>query len=152
MCNERQAYFGFMVKMTKFEMNHRRGRLDRDKGNTHTFVSKEYHNLMTYRDAIGLKMTNSTTVPVCYGGVFAIKEEQILHQTETSWQNLENALTREDNLVEGHFTERMWAAILSGLDNEYARQVDKVVVPNINETSGCIGRAGMILISKDVEL
>ena len=135
-----------------FEMRHRHVRLDRDNGEADTFVSDKYPNLSSWKKAMGLVTTSSETVPVCYGGVFAVKKEQFLQQTVRSWRNLEKSLTREDNLVEGHYAERMWAAILSNNDEKYAKFVDKVVLKYVSDSSRCIGRPGMLLIPKGTDI
>ena len=51
--------------------------------------------------------------PVCYGGSFAVRRESIVGVQRETWHKLSTALSREDNLEEGHFMERAWAAILS---------------------------------------
>lgn len=38
---------------------------------------------------------------------------QISKQNNTVWELLERSLSREDNIEEGHFAERTWAALLS---------------------------------------
>merc|ERR1712232_1481808 len=50
--------------------------------------------------------------PVCFGGLFAASVSQI-EKGKSIWGNLENKLTRGDNIEESHFTERLWAALLS---------------------------------------
>jgi hypothetical protein len=136
------------TELEAFEMRHRHVRLDRDDGKVDTFVSDVYPNMKSWKDSMGLVTIESKTSPVCYGGVFAVKKERVLDQSKDSWDNVEKSLTREDNLVEGHYAERMWASILSGKDAEYAKTIDDFIVPHINQTSRCIGRPGMILVPK----
>lgn len=50
--------------------------------------------------------------PVCYGGNFATKASQIYSNREI-WERIETSLARGDNIEEGHFAERTWAALLS---------------------------------------
>jgi hypothetical protein len=51
---------------------------------------------------------------VCYGGTFAVTQYQIRHQTSpVTFAALEQRLSRGDNIEEGHFTERYWAALLA---------------------------------------
>jgi hypothetical protein len=138
------------TELEAFEMRHRHIRLDRDYGNVDKFVSDVYPNLKTWKDSMGLVTVDSKTTPVCYGGVFAVKKERLLDQSNDSWNNMEKSLTREDNLVEGHYAERMWASILGGKNIEYAQTIDDFVVPLINQTSRCIGRPGMILVPKAI--
>jgi len=50
--------------------------------------------------------------PVCYGGSFASKAKNILKVKEPATKLLQ-LLSRGDNIIEGHYTERIWAGILS---------------------------------------
>ena len=136
------------TEVDSFEMRHRHVRLGRDDGSVDTFVSEEYPTLKTWKDSMGLVTANSQTIPVCYGGMFAVKQERVLDQSEESWKRVKESLEREDNLVEGHYAERLWASILYGNDKKYAEAVDNFVLPHINQTSRCIGRPGMILVPK----
>ena len=45
---------------------------------------------------------------------------------------MEASLSRANNIIEGHYAERMWASILSDVDNESAKAVDKVLLPQIS--------------------
>ena len=49
---------------------------------------------------------------VCYGGSFASKVSHILKIRESAFALLKH-LSRGDNIIEGHFAERSWAAILT---------------------------------------
>jgi hypothetical protein len=49
--------------------------------------------------------------PVCYGGSFAVKQSNIA-RSQRSFKHLELSFSRGDNIVEGHYGERSWAAIL----------------------------------------
>ena len=62
-------------------------------------------------------------VPVCYGGQFAVLKENIERIGLGGFATLRDALTRGDNIEEGHFAERLWAAILTSkpLWPEFAR-------------------------------
>ena len=53
-----------------------------------------------------------TYAPVCYGGNFAAKATQI-YSKRMIWERIETSLMRGDNIEEGHFAERAWAALLS---------------------------------------
>jgi len=62
--------------------------------------------------------------PVCYGGSFATRREQILRVSAADWAALAKSLSRADNLEEGHYMERSWAALLSPpLPTNVARQL-----------------------------
>lgn len=50
--------------------------------------------------------------PVCYGGNFAVKMSNVLN-VRGPLQNILISLSRGDNILEGHFAERTWAALLS---------------------------------------
>ena len=52
-------------------------------------------------------------IPVCYGGQFAAVKENIERVGHKGFANLRDALTRGDNIEEGHFAERLWAALLT---------------------------------------
>ena len=51
--------------------------------------------------------------PVCYGGGFAAARNQICRWPQQMWQRLTDALTRGDSIEEGHYAERLWAALLA---------------------------------------
>jgi hypothetical protein len=69
-------------------------------------------DLGAYWLAINATLTQKL-VPVCYGGRFAASVENIYKQDMNMWMKLEISLTRGDNIEEGHFVERSWAALLS---------------------------------------
>ena len=69
-------------------------------------------NLGAYWLAINVTLSQKF-VPVCYGGRFAASVENIYKQDMNMWMKLEMSLTRGDNIEEGHFVERSWAALLS---------------------------------------
>ena len=50
--------------------------------------------------------------PVCYGGVFAASRSAASKVPRSFWNELSASLSRGDNIEEGHFTERLWAAVL----------------------------------------
>ena len=52
-------------------------------------------------------------IPVCYGGVFAVAQSQIQRVPREIWKGIETALSRGDNIEEGHFMERSWALLLA---------------------------------------
>ena len=57
----------------------------------------------------------SYIVPVCYGGKFASTVENIkkVNRSVWVWGAANKALTRGDNIAEGHYMERSWALLLS---------------------------------------
>jgi len=50
---------------------------------------------------------------VCYGGSFAASVTNIKKVPHVAWKGFEKVLSRGDNIEEGHFMERSWAALLS---------------------------------------
>ena len=50
---------------------------------------------------------------VCYGGSFATSGRNVLRIPRADWSALSTALLRGDNIEEGHYVERLWAALLS---------------------------------------
>jgi len=50
---------------------------------------------------------------VCYGGSFAASGRNVQRIPLDDWSALSTALLRGDNIEEGHFVERLWAALLS---------------------------------------
>ena len=53
----------------------------------------------------------STMVPVCYGGNFAAKTSNML-RSQNATKKMVRTLSRGDNIEEGHFAERTWAALI----------------------------------------
>jgi len=51
--------------------------------------------------------------PVCYGAVFAASRASVERVPAAFWAALEASLSRDDNIEEGHYAERLWAATLS---------------------------------------
>ena len=54
-------------------------------------------------------------LPVCYGGVFAVRRNAIRRLPRSTWRVLRRGLGRADNIEEGHFMERLWAPLLCGV-------------------------------------
>lgn len=50
---------------------------------------------------------------VCYGGIFATIATSVRRQSRKDWRALRDALGRGDNIEEGHYVERLWAALLT---------------------------------------
>ena len=96
-------------------------RLERDSGTS--FKNPAFKTLRDYDKTLNISLPMPLT-PVCYGGNFAVRGSQISKKSKDFWQNLEYALTRADNIEEGHFQERSWAGILTKpLDAGVARMV-----------------------------
>ena len=61
-------------------------------------------------DALHLRMPDPV-MPVCYAGTFAVKPENIL-TSRRNWSRMLKLLERGDNIIEGHYAERTYAAVL----------------------------------------
>ena len=82
----------------------------RDKTKDEDFFSP-YEHLGHFVDSLDLTLPGPL-VPVCFGGLFAATVSQI-EKGKSVWGKLENGLSRGNNIEEGHFVERLWAASLS---------------------------------------
>ena len=51
--------------------------------------------------------------PVCYGGGFTASRDAARRLPRQVWRNLERSLRRADNIEEGHYMERTWAALFT---------------------------------------
>jgi hypothetical protein len=90
------------------------------------FKDARFRNIGEWIDKLSLSPIAVATnlVPVCIGGVFAVTKSQMKKQPRQSWEAIEKSLSRGDNIQEGHFSERLWAALLSKpLDKKSARAV-----------------------------
>uniref|UniRef100_A0A7S3EWQ7 Uncharacterized protein n=1 Tax=Haptolina ericina TaxID=156174 RepID=A0A7S3EWQ7_9EUKA len=58
------------------------------------------------------QLSTQSLWPACYGGGFATKRSQIRRWPQQMWQRLARALSRGDNIEEGHYAERLWAVLL----------------------------------------
>jgi hypothetical protein len=79
------------------------------------FKDTRYRNIGEWIDGLNLSpiAVTQNLVPVCIGGVFAVTSNQINRQPKVAWESIEKSLSRGDNIQEGHFAERIWAALLS---------------------------------------
>jgi hypothetical protein len=59
------------------------------------------------------RLADDALHPVCYGGSFVVRRSSVAKIRRETWSRLADALSRYDNLEEGHFLERAWAALLS---------------------------------------
>lgn len=51
--------------------------------------------------------------PVCYGGGFAVQRHLVRSHPQAFYKRLTSALSRGDNIMEGHLTERTWARMFT---------------------------------------
>ena len=128
-------------------------RLERDENSQ--FLNESYMSLREWNDSMGIKFPKTTSMPVCYLGLFAIKKRQILNQSKETWQSITDSLSRANNIIEGHYAERMWAAILSDNSEEIARQVDQALLPVVQDMvkrpidGNVCGMASMYYVNKN---
>ena len=82
-------------------------------GNTKNdkFRSK-FRNLGDFHRYLQMSISDDV-VQVCYGGSFAVSVKNIQRIPNSLWGRLEHVLSRGDNIEEGHFAERTWAALLA---------------------------------------
>mmetsp|Transcript_861 Transcript_861/g.1341 ORF Transcript_861/g.1341 Transcript_861/m.1341 type:complete len:442 (-) Transcript_861:201-1526(-) len=131
-------------------------RVDRDENSV--FLSDEYKSLKKWNEKMGFVIPQSETMPVCYGGIFAAQKKQVLNQSEESWKKMEMSLSRADNIIEGHYAERMWASLLSDLNIDSAMAVDEVLSPHVvkmvRRPKGDLvcGMAGMLYVHKNSKI
>ena len=50
---------------------------------------------------------------VCFGGAFAATRAQIWARRAETWRRLSDALSRGNNIEEGHYSERLWGLLLA---------------------------------------
>ena len=76
------------------------------------FKAPNFRNLGEYADGMGVNLP-APFMPVCFGGNFAVSGGQFVNGVKVKVaQRMERALTRGDNIEEGHFTERLWSTFL----------------------------------------
>jgi hypothetical protein len=132
---------------------HEYSRIERDENSQ--FLNERYNSLKIYTEEMGFHMTKAKTMPVCYLGLFAARERQILTQPYEVWERMEQSLTRANNIVEGHYAERLWAALLSDQDERYSKEVDEALMPVAVDmvkrpTDGNVcGMAGMYFVKRN---
>jgi len=76
------------------------------------FKSRTGSNLGEFARLMNITLPKILT-PVCYRGHFATIPSQIIQYPLQFWVQLRDALSRTDNMEEGHFLERLWFLILA---------------------------------------
>lgn len=61
------------------------------------------------------RLLAARVVPVCYGGTFAATRGAVRGVEAGFWSALARALSRGDNIEEGHYAERLWGSLLAPL-------------------------------------
>jgi hypothetical protein len=78
--------------------------------NSNEKFPSQFHNLGEWVSSIGIELPRPYT-PVCYGGSYAVQVSRIQQVPLPIRKRLEDSLSRADNIEEGHFAERTWAAL-----------------------------------------
>jgi hypothetical protein len=108
------------------------------------FNSVEFDNVGEWVDKLQLGpiFNTKSIVSICHGGFFAATHARIAKQPKRVWEAMEKSLSRGDNIVEGHFAERIWGCLLSKpISNETAVAI---VGKNFNTEYGDFSLRGMI--------
>ena len=63
--------------------------------------------------SLGARPLDQNIAQVCFGGVFAADLENIRNVGADVWKKAEHLLSRGNNIQEGHYMERAWAALLA---------------------------------------
>jgi len=80
--------------------------------NTKFQPTSKYTNMGEWWKSLNLTVPNQL-VQVCYGGVFAASVSNILMRDINMWKTMEKSLSRGNNIIERHYAERAWAALLA---------------------------------------
>jgi len=72
-----------------------------------------YENLGSFYNHVSRSKPLPELVQVCYGGIFAASLSNIRKVDNSVWKSAEIALSRGDNIEEGHFMERIWGSLLA---------------------------------------
>jgi hypothetical protein len=106
-------------------------RLERDKNDE--FENANITNLGEWAIAIGLQYPTTDFIPVCYKGNFAVTKRRLLKQSHHTWNAMVLSLSRGDNIIEGHYAERLWAAVLSyAHEDDTLELISKILPPYIS--------------------
>ncbi|KAL3936792.1 MAG: hypothetical protein SGBAC_007965 [Bacillariaceae sp.] len=88
-------------------------RLARDDNSE--FPSRNGKTLQDYMANLNIPILeeSSDIAPMCFGGNFMLNVRGIRQHPRELWERLEKSLSRGNNIAEGHYTERLWAHLLS---------------------------------------
>lgn len=101
--------FAYTAELDTFSSNEYNSGAVRGVAEDHKAFKSSYKNFGEWRHAMGMEWPSM--VPVCFGGMFAVRAKNIKEQSPTFIRALK-VLSRGNNLEEGHFMERSWAALL----------------------------------------
>ncbi len=89
-------------------------RLARDKYNQEQFASTNGDTIDQFARIVGISIDSiAPLVQVCYGGNFMTLASQLSHKDHGIYQKMKRSLSRASNIAEGHFSERLWGALLA---------------------------------------
>ena len=77
--------------------------------------------------------------PVCYCGGFAFRAAAALQHPQDAWARLDDALSRDNNIEEGHFAERLWAPLLTD-PRKFGLGADLLCNPHARVSKVWVGR------------
>jgi hypothetical protein len=80
---------------------------------------------------ISVSYTKKGVMEVCFGGVFMTTVQRIMDAPVGNWSAIIEALSRGDNIEEGHFMERLWAGLLAppvGKEKERRLLAEKTLI------------------------
>jgi len=103
--------------------------------------SSSFKDFGSWLDHVGAELPHGP-IPVCYGGSFVVKYTQFTPQKCRVINSSFPFLKRADNIEEGHFMERLWAALLTSevfVQSNAARVHDASAGFIKTETLGYIG-------------
>mmetsp|Transcript_15379 Transcript_15379/g.32541 ORF Transcript_15379/g.32541 Transcript_15379/m.32541 type:complete len:362 (+) Transcript_15379:227-1312(+) len=142
-----ESIFHITKELVKFNLE----KYDRGGSNA-GFRSQVGTNLGEFTSALNITLPPILT-PVCYRGHFSTTPSRIVQYPLQFWVNLRDALGRADNLEEGHYMERLWAAILS---KPYFATEQQALEHMADESIGIVehmyqGRVGCLLVKNSEE-
>jgi len=115
------SYWHSVNEMREFKMSHYNKGVYEDSSK---YFRSSYSNLGEWLDVIGTTF-HTDPIPVCYGGVFAVKYKQFTDEVCRVLGAAIHGLERADNIEEGHYMERLWAALLT--DTGVAQRVSLMI-------------------------
>ena len=88
------------------------------------FTNENYPNLQAFWERAlppgsWKSLSFSSIVPICYGGTFAVRRDRFSgggSLTAGEWRSIRLSMSRGGNIVESHYMERTWAALLTPRD------------------------------------
>eukprot|EP00951_Prasinocladus_malaysianus_P037880 scaffold410533_cov18-Prasinocladus_malaysianus.AAC.2 len=88
--------------------------------NSHFKAPKEHRGLGAWLRSVDAmqpetyrQLFSPPALPFCFGGIFAVRRKNAEIVKPEGWAKLEVALSRGDNIEEGHYMERLWALLFS---------------------------------------